>query len=89
MNIGSEAFKGAFVAHRNAVTTTVKRTLKTTDCDGREKEEKLKEDLVGNVEFCLHNSFCRNEETNVEPLLCCKQKVEEQRCWSRSDVNYL
>ena len=31
--------------------------------------------------LCLHNSFCRNGETNVDPLPCCKQRVEEQKCW--------
>ena len=35
MDIGSEAFKRAFVKHRNAVTTAVKRTSKTNGCDGR------------------------------------------------------
>ena len=81
MGIASEAFKRASVTHRNAVTTVVKRTLKTIDCDGREKKEMLKEDLERNVTLCLHNSFCRNRETNVDPLPCCKQRVEEQRCW--------
>ena len=75
------AFKRAFITHRNAVTTAVKRTSKTSECDGREKEEMLKEDLERNVTLCLHNSFCRNRETNVDPLLCCKQRVEEQKCW--------
>ena len=31
--------------------------------------------------MCLHNSFWRNRESNVDPLLCCKQRVEEQKCW--------
>ena len=31
--------------------------------------------------LCLHNSFCRNRESNVDPLPCCKQRVEEQKCW--------
>ena len=30
--------------------------------------------------LCLRNSFCRKWETNVNPLPCYKQKVEEQRC---------
>ena len=42
----------------------------------------LKEDLERNVTLCLHNSFCRNRESNVDPLPCCKQRVEEQKCWS-------
>ena len=31
--------------------------------------------------LCLHNSFCRNRESNVDPLPCFKQRVEEQKCW--------
>ena len=58
MDIGSEAFKRSFVTHQNAVTTSVKRTFKTTYCDGREREEKLKEDLERNLKLCL----CRNRE---------------------------
>ena len=79
MDIGSEAFKRSFVTHRNEVTTAVKRTSKTIDCDGRDKEEMLKEDLERNVALYLHNSVYINSETNVGPLPCCKQKVEEQR----------
>ena len=41
----------------------------------------LKEDLERNVTLCLHTSFCRNRESNVDPLLFCKQGVEEQKCW--------
>ena len=75
------AFKRAFVTHRCEVTTAVKRTSRTNECDGRGKEETLKEDLERNLTLCLHNSFCRNRETNVDPLPCCKQRVEEQKCW--------
>ena len=81
LDIGAGAFKRAFVTHRNAVTTAVKRTSRTSECDGREKEEMLKEGLVRNVPLCLHNSFCRNRNSNVDPLPCCKQRVEEQKCW--------
>ena len=42
----------------------------------------LKEDLQKNVTLCLQNSFCRNRESNVDPLPCCKQRVEEQKCWT-------
>ena len=62
------------------MTTAMKRTSRTSECDGREKEEMLKEDLKRNVTLSLHNSFCRNRETNVDPLPCCKQRVEEQNC---------
>ena len=41
----------------------------------------LKEDLERNVTLCLHNSFCRNRETSVDPLAYCKQKLKEQMCW--------
>ena len=81
LDIGARAFKRAFVTHRNAVTTAVKRTSRTSECNGSEKEETLKEDMERNVTLCLHNSFCRNRESNVDPLPCCKQRVEEQKCW--------
>ena len=79
--IGAGAFKRAFVTHRNAVTTAVRRTTsRTNECDGRKREERLKEDLERYVTLCLHNSFCRNRETNFDPKPCCKKKVEEQKC---------
>ena len=53
------------------MTTAVKRTSRKSECDGREKEGMLKEDLERNVTLCLHNSFCRNRESNVDPLPCC------------------
>ena len=83
LDIGAGAFKQNIVSHRNAVTTAVKKTSRASECDGREREreEILKEDLERNVTLCLHNSFCKNRETNVDPLLCCKQRVEEQSCW--------
>ena len=80
LDIGPVVFKRAFVSRRNAVTTAVKRTFKTNDCDGRGREDLLKENLERNVTLCLHKSFCRNRETAVVPLSCCKQRVEEQRC---------
>ena len=81
LDIGAGAFKRAFVIHWNAVTTAVKRTSRTSECDGSEKEEMLKEDLERNVTLCLHNSFCRKRESNVDPLPCGKQRLEEQKCW--------
>ena len=57
LDIGTGAFKRAFVTHRNTVTSGVKRTYRTSECDGREKEEMWKEDLERNVTLCLHNSF--------------------------------
>ena len=81
LDIGAGAFKRAFVTHRNAVINAVKRTSRTSECDGRGREEMLKEDLERNVTLCLHKSFCRKRETNVDPLPCYKQRVEEQRRW--------
>ena len=49
LDIGAGAFKRAFVTHRNTVTTAMKRTSRTIECNGREKEEMLKEDLERNV----------------------------------------
>ena len=31
--------------------------------------------------LCLHNGFCRNRESNLDSLACCKQRVAEQKCW--------
>ena len=81
LDIGAGAFKRAFVTHRNAVTTAVKRIFRTSEGIGRDKEEMLKEDLEKTVTLCLHNSFCRYRESNVDPLPCCKQRVEEQKFW--------
>ena len=81
LDIEAGAFKRAFETHRNAVTTAVKRISRTNERDGREKEEMFEEDLERKVTLCLHNSFCRKRESNVDPLLCCKQRVEEQKCW--------
>ena len=81
LDIGAGAFKRAFVTHRNAVTTAVKRISRTSERSGKEEAEMLKEDLERNVTLCLHNSFCRNRESNVDPLPCCKQRLEEQKCW--------
>ena len=82
LDIGAGAFERVFITHRNAVTTAVKRMLRTSECDRRGREETLKEGLERNVTLCLHNSFCRNRETYVDPLPSCKQRVEEQNCWS-------
>ena len=69
LDIRAGAFKRALVTHRNAVTTAVKRISRTSERSGKEKTEMLKEDLE------------RNRESNVDPLPCCKQRVEEQKCW--------
>ena len=81
LDIGAGAFKQAIVTHRNAVTTVVKRISRTSERSGKEKAEMLKENLERNVTLCLHKSFCRNRKSNVDPLPCCKQRVQEQKCW--------
>ena len=81
LDIEAGAFKRAFVTHWNAVTTAVNRISRMSERDGREKEDRLKEDLERNATLCLHNSFCRNRESNVDPLPCCIQRVEEENCW--------
>ena len=75
------SFQRAFVTHRNAVTTAVKKISRTSERSGKEKDEMLKEDLERNVTLSPHNSFCRNRESNVDHLHCYKQRVEEQKCW--------
>ena len=45
LDIGAGAFKRAFVTHWKAVTMAVKRTSRTSECEGWEKEGLLKEDL--------------------------------------------
>ena len=42
LEIGAGAFKRAFVTHRNAVTTAVKRISRTSERSGNEKAEMLK-----------------------------------------------
>ena len=79
LDIGARALKRAIVTHRNAGTTAMKRTSRTSQCDGREKEETLKEELERNVTLCLQNSFYRNRESKIDPLPCCKQRVKEQK----------
>ena len=86
LNIGPGAFMRVFVTHRNALTTAVKRTSRTKESDKREGEEMLKEDLERNVMLCLHNNFCRKRETSVDPLPCCKQKIEEQMSWRTASI---
>ena len=79
--MGPQTFKRACVTHRNAVTPTVKRTVRTIDLEGRGQKDMLREDVERNVMLCLHSGFCRNTETSVDPLPCCKQRVKEQKCW--------
>ena len=65
LNIGPGAYKRAFLTHRNAVTTAVKRVAGAPCVTEDEKKEVLRADLERNVSLCLHNSFCRNREQKV------------------------
>ena len=76
----SRSFQASFRDSSECSDHRVKRISRTSERDGREKEEMLKEDLERNVTLYIHNSFCRNRESNVDPLPCCKQRVEEQKC---------
>ena len=83
LDIGPGAYKRAFLTHRNAVTTAVKRVAGTPCVTEEEKKEVLRADLERNVNLCLHNSFCRNREqkVNVDLLPCCKPRLLEQEGW--------
>ena len=72
LDIGPGAYKRAFLTHRNAVTTAVKRVAGAPCVTEDEKKEVLRADLERNVSLCLHNSFCRNRElkVNVDLLPC-------------------
>ena len=80
LDIGPGAYKRAFLRHRNAVTTAVKRVAGAHCITGAEKREVLRADLKRNVSLCLHNSVCRNREQklNVDLLPCCKPRLLEQ-----------
>ena len=77
------AYKRAFLTHRNAVTTAVKRVAGAPCVTEDEKKEVLRADLERNVSLCLHNNFCRNREqkVNVDLLPCCKPRLLEQESW--------
>ena len=83
LDIGPGAYKRAFLTHRNAVTTAVKRVAGAPCVTEDERKEVLRADLERNVSLCLHNSFCRNREqkVNVDLLPCCKPRLLEQESW--------
>ena len=80
LDIGPGAYKRAFLTHRNAVTTAVKRVAGAPCVTEDEKKEVLRADLERNVSLCLHNSFCRNREQKVN-VAC--YLVANRGCWSR------
>ena len=83
LDIGPGASKRAFLTHRNAVTTAVKRVAGAPCVTETEKREVLRADLERNVSLCLHNIFCRNweQKVNVDLLPCCKPRLLEQESW--------
>ena len=84
LNLGPGAYKRAFLSHRNAVATAVKRVAEMPCATENENKEALQADLERNVSLCLHNSFCRNREQtmNVKLLPCCKRRFLEQESWA-------
>ena len=75
------SFQASFRDSSECSDHRCEENFRTSERSGKEKEEMLKEDLERNLTLCLHNSFWRNRESNVDPLPCCKQRVEEQNCW--------
>ena len=80
---GPGAYKRAFLTHRNAVTTAVKRLAGAPCVTEDEKKEVLRADLERNVSLSLHNSFCRirEQKVNVDLLSCDKPRLLEQESW--------
>ena len=62
---GPGFYKRAFLTHRNAVTTAMKRVAGALSVTEAEKREVLRADIERNLSLCLHNSFCRNLEQKV------------------------
>ena len=83
LDIEPGAYMRAFLTHRNAVTTAVKRVAGMSCTTEKERKEVLQADLERNLSLCLHNSFCSNREQkmNVDLLPCCKQRLLEQESW--------
>ena len=93
LDMGPGAHRRAFLTHRNAVTTAVKRVAGMSCTTQRERKEVLQADLERNVSLCLHNSFCRNrvQKVNVDLLPFCRQRLLEQESWgtARNSVDML
>ena len=83
LDIGPGAYKRAFLTHRNADTTAMKREAGAPCVTEAEKREVLQAELERKVSLCLHNSFCRKREqkVNVDLLPCCKPRLLEQESW--------
>ena len=80
LNIVPGVYKEAFLMHRNAVTTAVKRVAGMSCTTESKNKEVLQADLEQNVSLCLHNSFCRirEQKVNVNLAPCCKQRLQKQ-----------
>ena len=93
LNIAPGAYKNAFLTHRNAVNTTERRVVGMPCANENEKNKVLQADLEPNVSLCLHNSFCRNREqnVNVDLLPYCEQRLLEQENYgtARNSVDML
>ena len=55
--IGTEAFKGSLLTHRNSITTGWNRVGRVSRDNTKARESILEEDLAKNVSLSLHNSF--------------------------------
>ena len=71
LDIGGGTFKRAFITHPNAVTTAVKRTSRTSECDGRVKEMMLKGDLEINDDQRRKQRSNEKEDVKTQNCLVC------------------
>ena len=83
LDIGPGAYRRAFLTHRKAVTTAVKRVAGAPCVTEIETREVLRADLGRSVSLCLQNSFCRNraQKVNVDLPPCCRPRLLEQESW--------
>ena len=82
--IGSKAFKGTLLTHRNAITTFWKIFGRFSRDNTKARELILDENMAKNVSLSLHNSFCLNRESKVKGLPNQAKKLQEQREWMRA-----
>ena len=52
-----ELFRASFYNSLQSSYYRSEENVETSECDGKEREEMLKEHLERNVTLCLHNSF--------------------------------
>ena len=74
------SFQASFSDASECSNYRSEKNVENIQFNGREREEVFKEDPERNATICLPNGFCRNRETTVDPLPCCKQRVQEQIC---------